>query len=144
MKISTHHDIRSVQSLERDRDVRGLILVIADLSGQAHPSEEGTATLWRADDALKRVVQRMGDAAVAPLAKELRHRGPRAEIAAEVMWLTGSRLAIAPLERSAYSPFRSSRFTLHASRSLRKLRGLFSDGATTSTAGRVRPRRPTG
>jgi hypothetical protein len=123
MRFSTHYDA-DIQSLERDRDIRGLIRVVSDLSGRVRPSDAATATLWQADDALKRVVQRMGDAAVAPLAKELRHRGHRAEIAAEVMWLTRSRLAIAPLERSAYSPFRRSRFTLRASQSLKLLRSM--------------------
>lgn len=69
MRFSTHYDA-DIQSLERDRDVRGLIQVVSDLSGRARPSDAATARLWQADDALKRVVQRMGDAAVAPLAKE--------------------------------------------------------------------------
>jgi hypothetical protein len=130
MRSSTHNDA-DIQSLERDRDIRGLIRVVSDLSGRVRPSDAATATLWQADDALRRVVQRMGDAAVAPLAKELRHRGHRAEIAAEVMWLTRSRLAIAPLERSAYSPFRRSRFTLRASQSLKLLRTVFPQAKAT-------------
>lgn len=58
------------------------------------------------------------------------------------MCLTRSRLAIAPLERSAYSPFRRSRFTLRAAQSLKLLRSMFppaNDPLPPGATGQVPP-----